>query len=200
MTKKNKMKQFSNSCLKHVFGGLLMAIMFFAVPQVGSATHIVGGDISYRCLGNNQYEVVLMIRRDCLNGQAPFDAEASIGIFDENGVLLKQFAEAGEIIIPFDDSSVIAITSDCTTSGEDVCVEETTYIGVVTLPFSPAGYTFGYQRCCFNNTVDNVVDPLDTGFTSHIDLTADAQTECNSSPAFNPVSYTHLTLPTKRIV
>ncbi|MBK7693908.1 MAG: hypothetical protein IPI30_06205 [Saprospiraceae bacterium] len=32
------------------------------------ATHIVGGDMTYRCLGNNQYEISLTVRRDCLNG------------------------------------------------------------------------------------------------------------------------------------
>ncbi|MCC7027825.1 MAG: hypothetical protein IT265_12760, partial [Saprospiraceae bacterium] len=45
------------------------------------ATHIVGGDMAYRCLGNNDYEITLTLRRDCINGsqQAPFDDPANVG-------------------------------------------------------------------------------------------------------------------------
>lgn len=46
------------------------------------ATHIVGGEMNYTCLGNNQYEITLTIFRDCFYGNpnAWFDNPASIGV------------------------------------------------------------------------------------------------------------------------
>ena len=48
-----------------------------------SATHIVGGDISYKCLGNDRYEIILTVRRDCFFGSAgaPFDNPALVAYF-----------------------------------------------------------------------------------------------------------------------
>ena len=33
--------------------------------QEASASHQVGGDLTYTCLGNNQYEITLTLYRDC---------------------------------------------------------------------------------------------------------------------------------------
>jgi hypothetical protein len=47
-----------------------------------TASHIVGGEMTYNCLGNNQFEIVLTIFRDCENGNpgAYFDDPASVGV------------------------------------------------------------------------------------------------------------------------
>ena len=52
-------------------------------PLLSHATHIVGGEMNYSCLGNNQYEISLTIFRDCYNGNpaAWFDDPAAIGGF-----------------------------------------------------------------------------------------------------------------------
>ena len=42
----------------------LFAIVIFTVmPSAVDATHIIGGDMTYRNLGNNKYEVTLTLRR-----------------------------------------------------------------------------------------------------------------------------------------
>ena len=50
-------------------------LLCFIKPQDIGATHIVGGEMTYRCLGNDFYELTLTVRRDCENGaeDAPFD-------------------------------------------------------------------------------------------------------------------------------
>ena len=35
------------------------------IPQHLRATHVAGGDISYQCLGGNQYQIKLRLYRDC---------------------------------------------------------------------------------------------------------------------------------------
>ena len=52
------------------------------------ATHIVGGEIGYRCLGNDMYEIRLRVFRDCDTGVPWFDNPASVGVFDSNDSLI----------------------------------------------------------------------------------------------------------------
>lgn len=158
-----------------------------AFPQDAGATHLVGGDLRYRCLGNNQYEIRLTYRRDCLLG-APgteFEPLASIGFFNAlNNAPLLHIGINGMIRIPFnpDDTINQILISDCTIAGNDVCVHQTTYIDTITLPPFQPGYKIVYQRCCRNQTLQNVFDPLNTGMTLVAELSFAAQQACNTSP------------------
>ena len=75
----------------------------FLVPNNVSATHIVGGEMTYRCIANWTFEVTLTVRRDCEFGsdEAQFDTHASVGIFDSNGELLPWLGVGGQLLIPF---------------------------------------------------------------------------------------------------
>ena len=150
------------------------------------ATHIVGGELSYTCLGNNLYEIQFTIFRDCFNGspQAWFDDPASIGVFSAaTNELVDEFQ------IPLDpflnDTLQPTLVSECLTIPPDVCVHTTTYTTVENLPFLPGGYILSYQRCCRNQTINNIVEPLATGATYTVEISETALAECNSSPQFN---------------
>lgn len=162
---------------------LLPLCLFFVLPAAVHATHIVGGEIGYKCLGNNQYEVTLSVYRDCINGaaNAQFDDPAFIAIYDEQTKLLINVLE-----IPYVDDDTIStvLTDPCLVVLEPVCVHTTTYRGVVTLAYRPGGYRIAYQRCCRNMTILNIVDPLATGATYDITLTGPSMLNCNSSPKF----------------
>ncbi len=48
-------------------------LLILGRPLVAGATHIVGGEVTYKCLGqdaagNNQYEVTINIYQDCVGG------------------------------------------------------------------------------------------------------------------------------------
>jgi gliding motility-associated-like protein len=148
----------------------------------GKATHIVGGEMNYTCLGNDQYEITLTIFRDCFNGNpnAWFDDPASIGVFDENNVLLE------EILLPLMNNDTLepVLTSECLVVPPNVCVHTTTYIAIVELPAIAGGYQLAYQRCCRNQTIVNIIDPLDTGATYGVTISEAALNECNSNPKF----------------
>jgi hypothetical protein len=161
------------------------------MPNEIFASHIVGGDLTYRCLGNNNYEIRLTMRRDCFLGDedAQFDNPASIGFFDGiSGDALTFVGLNGQILIPFNEDDTLnqIFISDCTITGNDVCVHQTTYVDTVQLPLRPAGYMMAYQRCCRNASLNNVVEPLNTGMTITALLTNEAQQACNSSPDLGP--------------
>lgn len=152
------------------------------------ATHIVGGEMRYRCLGGNFYRIYLTVRRDCFNGapDAQFDDPAFITAYGLNGEIIEEIGQNGVMSLPYqrDDTLNEIQTSTCQVIGPDVCVHTTTYFFDVQLRFRRGGYQFVYQRCCFNTTLLNIIDPLRTGMTASIQITEDALLSCNSSPDF----------------
>lgn len=149
------------------------------------ATHIVGGEMTYTCLGNDQYLVVLTIFRDCYYGSpgAWFDDPASIGVFDANNNFLFQKLVDWDPML--NDTLNPDLSNECFSVPPDVCVHTTYYSTIITLPYLPGGYQLVYQRCCRNQTIVNLVEPLNVGATYSINIGDQALLECNSSPKFN---------------
>jgi gliding motility-associated-like protein len=162
--------------------GLIFAFSLLLLPGMVRATHIVGGEMNYTCLGNNEYEITLTIFRDCFNGNpnAWFDNPASIGVFNSDNELLEQ------ILLPLMNNDTLdpVLTSECLVVPPNVCVHTTTYRTIVTLPIIAGGYQLAYQRCCRNETIVNIVDPLDTGATYGVTISEAALEACNSNPKF----------------
>lgn len=146
-----------------------------------NATHIVGGEVTYRCLGNNQYRIRLTVYRDCYNGVPPFDNPAALGVFRSSDWSLEQ-----NILLPFikDDTIPVQLSNPCLTVPPDVCVHRTTYETVVTLPFVAGGYTITYQRCCRNMLIRNIPNPEDVGASFIAVIDERALQECNNSAVF----------------
>jgi len=155
--------------------------LFFALQFSAKATHIVGGEIGYECLGNDQYRITLTVYRDCYNGQVFFDNPASIGFFvDTLSTALY------ELKIPATtwDTLDIVLTDPCLKIPPDVCVDVMQYSDTITLPYQSDGYTLVYQRCCRNETLLNIVNPLETGASFVTQMTGESMLQCNSSPTF----------------
>ncbi|MBK7936318.1 MAG: gliding motility-associated C-terminal domain-containing protein [Lewinellaceae bacterium] len=148
-----------------------------------SATHIVGGELTYKCLGNDSFEITLTVFRDCYTGIPPFDNPASVGIFDSSWNLVT------ELLLPRDFSSndtlPIILSNPCLTVPPNVCAHGTRYVGIVKLPFNPGGYHLVYQRCCRNQLIRNIIRPLATGITIIASISEDVLNLCNNSPTFN---------------
>lgn len=162
---------------------LLMSLLLLGTTSWLRATHIVGGELNYSCLGNNNYEITLTIYRDCFfgNPNAYFDNPASIGVFDANNVLLQEIL----VSLMEDDTLSPVLTNECLVVPPNVCVHTTTYRTTVNLPPVIGGYQLAYQRCCRNQTIANIVDPLATGATYAVTITEQALLSCNSSPRFS---------------
>ena len=174
--------------MKVSFRKIFFLFFFFLQIYSAEATHIVGGEITYTCLGNNQYEIILTVFRDCINGNpnAYFDNPASIGIFDNNNDLVTSVGQNGELRIELmnDDTLNPVLTNPCLVVPPDVCVHTSTYRSVVDLPFRPGGYQLAYQRCCRNQTIVNIIEPLASGATYGVTITEEALLNCNSSAKF----------------
>ena len=172
-----------NYTIRHFFAQQFtlwrLLLLLLCAPSLSYATHIVGGEVGYRCLGNDRYEITVRVYRDCAPSTEPFDRVASVGIFDRNGLLLQDVRINATSATPLDNN-----LDACIQATTKVCVETMTYKATVSLPFRVGGYQIVYQRCCRNRTILNIVNPLETGATYDIWLTEAAMRRCNNSATF----------------
>lgn len=153
------------------------------------AGHIVGGDVTSRCLGSGRFEITMKIYRDCnCTGCAGFDPNASIGVYRcGNAIDCRSLGQSGTF-------ASFSVTLGTTTSiptpdypcliPPNVCVEEGVYRFTVFLPPSNENYYIVYQRCCRNETITNIVNPRIVGATFFAEITAASLAACNNSPVF----------------
>lgn len=162
----------------------LLLVLLGAWSLSASATHILGGEISYTYLGNNNYAVTLKLYRDCgpENTQnTALDAIATIGVFNSAGVWVKNanFMLPGEVIMP------VTVGNPCLTVPPTICTRMGTYNGIINLPSGTGGYTLSYQRCCRSPSVVNILAPNTQGMTCTVRVPDPNITGANSSPAFD---------------
>jgi gliding motility-associated-like protein len=176
----------------------LSVILFFICLNL-SATHIVGGEITYRYLNNNTYEINLIVFRDCYNGGPQFDNPAKINIFNSNSILISSLTP----ILFNRDTLIKTINNPCLGVPPNICYESAQYSDTVVLPPIIGGYYLSYQVCCRNITIVNLNNPTGYGatFMEHIPG-SETNAWGNSSPKFsslpptffcvnNPITYNH---------
>lgn len=144
------------------------------------ATHIVGGELNYRQLGGNLFEVTLVVYRDCIGGQAQFDNPATVGIFDGQGNLVA----STDVFITDQHSIPNLINSPCLSPPSNICYEVATYVYTVNLVPRAGGYQLVYQRCCRNYTILNIANVQTSGATYIATIPDSAITLQNSNPVF----------------
>ena len=145
-----------------------------------NAAHLVGGEISYQCLGNDNYAIKLRVYRDCGGTGAQFDNFAIITIFDINGTVLENLSVAKGPTIAISGNP----TNDpCITIPAGLCTEYAEYHDTIKLPPLAGGYVITHQRCCRNNTITNVANSGSWGNTYTVSI-FENDTTCNSSPQF----------------
>lgn len=154
-------------------------LLFFSFQA--KASHIIGGDIYYNYLGNNQYRFFITLYRDCNSTGAAYDDPLALTIFLANGAVFQN------LDVPFPGSIILPNTfnNPCATPPSNICVERAIYTVVVTLPPVVGGYNVSYQRCCRGPNITNLINPDDTGITltTHVPGSETGFT-VNSSPRF----------------
>lgn len=152
------------------------------------AFHIIGGEITYECRGNGQFNFTFRMYRDCQGGGACFDSQPSC----TNSALGHLTVFEGTTIfttIILNEPTVTEIlpnvSNPCLILPPNICVEEGVYTFSLTLPPSNSTYTLAYQRCCRNSTIVNIATPDRVGATYMTEIPPLTIQTCNSSPIFN---------------
>src|SRR3989338_7428143 len=159
----------------------LLIIAFTLLTGTASASHIVGGDIYYDYLGNNNYQFFLSVYRDCNSSGAAFDDPLVLTVYNSSNQMIQNLS------LPFPGSTMVPtnFSDPCLNTAPDVCTQQAIYTTIVNLPPTAGGYTISYQRCCRGPAISNLNNPDDTGFTLSCVVPGTANNNfINSSPRF----------------
>ncbi len=139
-------------------------LMVFCLFQRVDATHIVGGEMTYTYLGNNQYKLRLDLYIDCINGNpqaVESDRNALFAIFYGN---TRQMVPGYPVSVGRSGPERVSKTNyNCIAVQPNACVDHYWYERTVTLSPRTGGYYVSFQRCCRNGTISNIIDPGGAG-------------------------------------
>ena len=174
-----------NRQLKQVFRvGVLLWIML--VPMLVHASHMIGGDVTYKCFGGNNFEITITLYQDCLYGEP-------VAIQQDNPAQYAIYT-SGELPSLFTSGSVNAFSTEtvppnfsnaCINNFPNTCMRKQVFKFTVNLPPSSVGYDIVYQRCCRNAAINNIANPGNVGVTYSAQIPPFAAGECpNNSAVF----------------
>ena len=155
-----------------------------------TAEHIVGGEGYYTCMmvntGDNTvtYQITFTLYRDAAGGGSAFDPDASFGVYEGSGSNWQYVRTVVNQNVTGVQRIVVSGSNPCLVVPSNIRVDKGDYIFEITLPISNQSYIIAYQRCCRNATINNILDPNDTGAAFIVEINPEAQTSCNSSPRF----------------
>lgn len=174
----------------------LFALAFLLFTGDAMATHLVGGMIGYRCVGNNQYIIFAYRYRDCsspVNAALPPNFDIVIAPINNSSISndtinLSRQSNTQIQIVPI---------NLCHVPTNTYCVEEHYYESdTLTLTANSDGYDiynldepgFNGARqpgdCCRNASVNNIINPGNVGQVLHSRIPNPGAWNCNSSPEF----------------
>jgi len=147
-----------------------------------NASHAMGADLTYECLGGNTYKVRFSFYRDCIGIPAPANVYISVRSASCNqnlGVTANPIPGTGQQVTYLCPTA----TSTCN-GGTFTGIQEWVYEGIITLPMQCTDWQFSYSLCCRNAAITTITNPGSNTFYIYANLNNVAST-CNSSPVFS---------------
>jgi len=163
----------------------ILFILICLICARANATHIVGGEITYERIIGDTYQIKLKLYVDCFNGDPgaiASDKFANFAVFDaDSGYLINSLCQSVGRNLPV---RVSKTNYNCIKISPNACVDAYEYVTTMVLPPRKSGYIISYQRCCRNNTIVNIINPLSTGENIWTKLNDTTDFGYNSSPEF----------------
>src|SRR5688572_21408920 len=168
--------------LSTIFYLVIIFVFSLFFSEKSLATHSMGADLTYECIGGNTYKVRLSFYRDCIGTTEPVNAlinisSASCG--QSLSVTCYKIPGTGQEITPICPS----VESTCN-GGIYTGIEEWIYEGTVVLPMQCTDWVFSFDLCCRNNAITTIDDPGGNDFYIYSTLN-NTIAPCNNSPTFS---------------
>ena len=178
-----------------IFSSLFVCSILFA--HLSKADHIAGADLSYKCLGNNQYQINLNIYADCL-GHDPVNNAISP---QQTIYLSSTCSGTTSMTVNLINAGGTEISSLCPSQINNSNCNGGSLPGMLgfyftdTITLIPCNtWVLNYSKCCRNAAIINLQSPQSYGI--HVEAILNSATVvCNSSPVFTaaPVPYVCVT-------
>ncbi|MGB1093199.1 MAG: gliding motility-associated C-terminal domain-containing protein [Bacteroidia bacterium] len=193
--------------MKRTLRIVLLFLTVFAFNKSSKATHMMGADMSYRCLGNGKYKITAKVYRDCRGvSMSPVSFGAFAGTNGGNGcgsTTLSGLKRTGIRDVTQRCSSSSNPCNPKNTYGTGKGVEEHTFEVTIDFTKSPlkqfvnksscCEITFYVTQCCRNGAITTGAANNNFYSTCMINICNIPKTEnkCNSSPQLSnePVGF-----------
>ncbi|MEO8087593.1 MAG: PKD domain-containing protein, partial [Bacteroidota bacterium] len=170
----------------------IACIIFFLIsnPREVKASHAVGADLTYVCMGGNNYRFFFTLYRDCsgiavnatysITGTSPCGGNVTISVsLDSTNEVLHTCSTA--------------VTRCVNAASPYMGIQANYYHGDVTLPYVCNFWTFGLNPViCNRNPAINTLTPNASTYCLYVQATLNnAVVQCNNSPTFSniPVAF-----------
>ncbi|MCD6016973.1 MAG: gliding motility-related protein [Bacteroidetes bacterium] len=153
----------------------LLTFVFIFLAFFAKASHISGGQITYQCLGNNQYQVKLTYFWDCEGGFNPGISQ-NINV-DGCGTALTMVVNQSTLT-PGDGVPADGL---CPGSTSTTCKKRIEYIGTITLPSACNNWVFSIGSCCRGGNITNISGGTSASYY-HMASLNNTSVTCNNSP------------------
>ncbi|MDX5319528.1 MAG: PKD domain-containing protein [Bacteroidota bacterium] len=160
---------------------VLFLIGLFSVEKA-EASHVMGSDIVYRCVGNGKYEVLVRVYRDC-NGIQLSQSNVVARCSSTTITISSQTKVSTRDITGIDANC--PVQSRCKGSSFQYGVEEHIWKMTIDLSnYSCCEWTLSWEQCCRNGAITTGASGQNFFTTATLNKCV---TPCNSSPDFtNP--------------
>ena len=165
--------------MKNSFLILFLCLIF--IQKDSFASHAMGGEITYQCLGGNQYQLRFTFYRDCTGIPAPSFMAISVtsSCFVNQSINLNPTPQSPQQISPICST----VSSSCD-GGNFIGIEEWIYEGTVTLPGPCVDWMFSHSENARNAAITTIsgagVEDLFVFATLN-----NTNGICNNSPVFS---------------
>ena len=160
---------------------LLFTTLVLSLHNRVYATHGMGMDLTYQCVGGNTYIFQLAFYRDCGGAAAP----ASANITFNSASCGQNFNRTLAFFSSQETTPICAsLTTECN-GGVFPGAQEYLYRATITLPAQCADWRVSYDLCCRNNDINTINTPGSQSIYTETFLNNLAGIGCNSSPSFS---------------
>lgn len=167
---------------RRVFVLISFLILFIQSQNEAYASHAQSADITYQCLGGNQYQISLSFYRDCAGVAAPNTAQVDISSAScgQNlSLTLNRIQGTGIEVSPI----CTQMNTQCS-GGQYPGVQEYIYRGIITLPAQCTDWVISFSLCCRNSSIGTITNPGAENIYVEARLN-NLNFTCNNSPTFS---------------
>jgi gliding motility-associated-like protein len=166
--------------LQRIFSLLLLLI----VTKQVSASHLMGGEITWTCQPNGQFVFHMKLYRDCNGSAGPISA--TLDVFNCPGLTTIAMSLVSQTDIS-PQCNALGPSISCSNSppGQGAVEEFVYQSSAITISGTPpaAGWIFAYQNCCRNAAITNLSNPSSAGFTLRAKMYA--YNNMNTNPCYD---------------
>jgi len=191
--------------LKRLLCSTLFVFLFTAFSFEARASHAMGADLQYQCLGNNTYRIVLRFYRDCAGISAPTSPTVQIFSPCSNTTSNLTLVQNTSVNCPPGSNTACEVSQLCPSQiSQSACnwagpgaapfpgVRVHEYTGTFTLPSACPNWRIRFTENARNNVISNLQNPaannlsIEATINNTIDPTT-GQPYCNNSVSFTSV-------------